>query len=510
MPNAVEMIGITKRFGSVVANDDVTFAVRAGEVHALLGENGAGKSTLMSVLAGLYQADAGTLLLHDSPVRLQSPRDALEHGVGMVYQHFMLVDSFTVAENATLGMRGKRLDLPAIERELTEVSERFGMHVNPKAYIWQLSVGEQQRVEIVRLLYRGAKILIFDEPTAVLTPQEADALIATLRGMAAQGFAIIFISHKLDEVLKVADRITILRRGRTVTTIDARDADRPTLASLMVGRTMLENLRHSSVALGADVLTIRDLKAKGETGLLALDGVHLSVRAGEIVGIAGVAGNGQRELAETVTGLRPIVGGEVRVGDRVINGCSPQQVIALGVAHIPEDRSGTGLIPSLDLSDNLILKDYRRVPLARGAFLNGRAIKEFAERLLREYNVSAPGPETKARLLSGGNQQKLLIARELSGEPRLVVAVHPTRGVDIGATEAIHQLLLDQRDRGAAILLISEDLDELLALADRVAVLYSGRVMGTVASDGADREQIGLMMAGTSLHTVGASKDVTV
>ena len=506
-PNAVEMIGVTKRFGSVVANDDVSFAVRAGEVHALLGENGAGKSTLMSVLAGLYQADAGTLLLHAKPVRLQSPRDALAQGVGMVYQHFMLIDSFTVAENAMLGLRKQRLDTAVVERELAAVSERFGMHVNPKARIWQLSVGEQQRVEIVRLLYRGAKILIFDEPTAVLTPQEAEKLIATLRDMAAQGFSIIFISHKLDEVLAVADRITVLRRGRTVTTIDRKDADRPTLARLMVGRPMLESLRREPTELGPEVLAINDLRAHGENGFPALDGVSLTVRAGEILGIAGVAGNGQRELAETITGLRPITGGEVRVNDQVINNRSPQSIIAMGVAHIPEDRAGTGLIPTLNLSDNLILKEYRRKPLARGALLDSRAIKDFAERLLREYQVASPGPEAKARLLSGGNQQKLLVARELSGEPRLIVAVHPTRGVDIGATEAIHQLLLDERKRGVAVLLISEDLDELLVLADRVAVLFAGKVMGTVACADADLEHIGLMMAGTPAQVARGSED---
>lgn len=500
--NAVELTSVTKRFGSVVANDNVTFAAQVGEVHALLGENGAGKSTLMSVLAGLYRPDAGTIAVNGAVQHFRSPRDAIAQGIGMVYQHFMLVDSLTVAENAMLGQAGHgvRLHTAPVERELAELGQRYGLAVDPRARIWQLSVGEQQRVEILRLLYRGAKVLVFDEPTAVLTPQEAAGLIGTLRDMAADGLCIIFISHKLDEVLAVADRITVLRHGRTVTTVERRATNRHELARLMVGRELMGVVADQPQAVAGDagvvILEVRGLSAEGDKGVRALQGVELQVRSGEILGIAGVAGNGQRELAEVITGLRRATSGEVRIGGQDTTRCSPREIVAAGVAHIPEDRNGTGLIPSLDLQDNLILKHYRQQPLARGLFLNGAAIGNFADRLLSKYNVAAPSRAAKARLLSGGNQQKLLLARELSGQPRLIVAVHPTRGVDVGATEAIHRLLLAQRSRGAAVLLISEDLDELLALSDRIAVLYEGKVMDTVPARGADVGYLGLLMAG--------------
>src|SRR5690242_6001271 len=496
--NAVEMTGITKRFAGVVANDAVNFTAQAGEVHALLGENGAGKSTLMSVLAGLYHPDAGTMAINGQPVQFRSPRDAIAHGVGMVYQHFMLVDSLTVAENAMLGQpaRGLRLDTAGVEQELTRLSERYRLRVDPRARIWQLSVGEQQRVEILRLLYRGAKILIFDEPTAVLTPQEAADLVQTLRHMAAEGFCIIFISHKLDEVLAVADRITVLRRGRVVATTEARASDRRALARLMVGREVEFKVNRPAAAPGHVVLSVQGLQAHGDRGLPALAGVDLQICEGEILGVAGVAGNGQRELAEVITGLRLASGGQVRLWGREMTGRSPRQMVAAGVAHVPEDRIGTGLIPSLDIVDNLILKNYRQPPVAQGPFLNGYAADAFSDRLIVEYKIATPNRAVRVGLLSGGNQQKVLLARELAGEPKLLVAVHPTRGVDIGATEAIHQLLIAQRARGAAILLISEDLDELLALSDRIAVLYEGRVMGTVDAATADIAHLGLLMAG--------------
>src|SRR5688500_12103388 len=458
--NAVEMTGITKRFAGVVANDKVDFAVRSGEVHALLGENGAGKSTLMSILAGLYRPDEGSITLHGRPAQLHSPRDAIAHGIGMVYQHFMLVDSLTVAENAMLGQKGRGLGLDTfqVERELDVLSWRYNLRIDPKAKIWQLSVGEQQRVEILRLLYRGAKILVFDEPTAVLTPQEADDLVQTLRHMAFEGFSIIFISHKLDEVLAVADTITVLRRGRVVGTVAAVKSDKASLARLMVGRDLSFESNYSPLDKGDIVLEVRGLNARGNRGLPALHDVDLEIHQGEILGIAGVAGNGQRELAEVVTGLRPSTGGRVILDGKDVTGCTPAQVVDAGVAHIPEDRLGTGLISSLNLEDNVILKNYRKSPIARGPFIDGKATASFADRLVQEYSVTAPGRSHKTGLLSGGNQQKLLLARELSGQPRLIVAVHPTRGVDIGATELIHSLLLEQRARGAAVLLISEDL----------------------------------------------------
>ena len=503
--NAVEMTGITKRFAGVVANDKVDFAVRSGEVHALLGENGAGKSTLMSILAGLYHPDEGNISLHGQPVRLHSPRDAIAHGIGMVYQHFMLVESLTVAENAMLGQKGRGLglDTSSVERELEVLSQRYNLRIDPRARIWQLSVGEQQRVEILRLLYRGAKILVFDEPTAVLTPQEAEGLVGTLRQMAREGFSIIFISHKLGEVLAVADTVTVLRRGRVVGTVKAANSDKASLARLMVGRDIALESSHSTSHNGSEgrkVLEVRHLSALGNRGLPALNDVDIDIHEGEILGIAGVAGNGQRELAEVITGLRPPTSGRVAIDGKDMTGSSPAQVVDAGVAHVPEDRLGTGLIPSLGLSDNVILKNYRIPPIARGPFIVGQAAAAFTDRLVEEYSVTAPGRTHKTGLLSGGNQQKLLLARELSGQPRLIVAVHPTRGVDIGATELIHGLLSAQRARGAAVLLISEDLDELMALSDTISVLYEGRIMGTVKAQDADIEHLGMMMAGTPIE----------
>ena len=377
-----------------------------------------------------------------------------------------------------------------------ELAQRYRLQVDVGARIWQLSVGEQQRVEILRLLYRGARVLIFDEPTAVLTPQESAELVGTLRHMAASGFCIIFISHKLDEVLAVADRITVLRRGKVVASTAAADSDRRSLARMMIGRDIVFDHDPRAPAAGATALEVRGLQARGDKGLPALRGVDLDVRSGEILGIAGVAGNGQRELAETIAGLRPATGGSVRVAGIDRTNRAADEIVAAGVAHIPEDRLGTGLIASLGLDDNLILKRYRSTPLARGLFLDGRAIDAFARQLVQSYDVMPPVLGTRVGLLSGGNQQKLLLARELSGDPRVIVAVHPTRGVDVGASVAIQRLLLAQRRRGAAILLISEDLDELLTLADRVAVLFEGRIMGTLPAANADVEHIGLMMAG--------------
>lgn len=503
---AVAMHGISKRFGPVVANDGVEFVSAWGEVHALVGENGAGKSTLMGILAGLYRPDEGVVTIDGAPVRFRSPRDAIAHGIGMVYQHFMLVDPFTVAENVVLGERtsGVALELPRIEQRLRELSDTYGLGVDPRARIWQLSVGEQQRVEILRLLYLGAKILVFDEPTAVLTPQEAKSLIRTLRGLAAQGFTVIFISHKLDEVLEVADRISILRRGKVVATMPTAETDRRTLARLMVGRELAAFVAnpsaepHEDVPTGDVVLALRGVEAIGEKGLPALRDVTLDVRAGETLGIAGVAGNGQTELAEVITGLRRSTKGTIQVSGSEVTNRPAAEIARTGVAHVPEDRLATGLIGGMDLSANAILRNYGAAPLSRGSLLVNKAIAAFTDRLIYDHDVKTPGRWAKVRNLSGGNQQKLLMGRELVGEPRLIVAVHPTRGVDIGATEAIHSALRQQRTRGAATLLISEDLDELLAVSDRIAVLFDGRVMGIVAARDADPEQLGLMMAGVT------------
>lgn len=510
-PPAIAMRQISKRFGPVVANDRVSFDVRSGEVHALVGENGAGKTTLMSILTGIYQPDEGVIEVDGRPVRFQAPSDAIAAGIGMVHQHFMLIEPFTVAENVVLGLpprkRGiEKLDTAAVERELVELSGQYGLEIDPKAYIWQLSLGEQQRVEIVRLLHRGARILILDEPTAVLTPQESRALIRVLCDMAARGFAVVFISHKLDEVLAVADRITVLRRGQTVKTLVAGETDRRELARLMVGRELASAVEGESFTSEpasvskSPVLVVSRLHADGDRGFPALNGIDLAVHAGEVVGIAGVAGNGQRELAETLTGLRRATGGTIRLGETDITNRPAREIAEEGVAHVPEDRLLTGLVGTMDLAGNAILRQYRDDPISRGPFLIERKIQEFTESLLSEYDVQPARRSAKVGLLSGGNQQKLLLGRELSGRPRAIVAMHPTRGVDVGASETIRKLLALQRQRGAAILLISEDLDELLAVCDRIAVIYEGRITGVLDARGASLEEIGLLMTGGGLE----------
>lgn len=512
-PPAIEMTGITKRFAGVVANEDVRFTARYGEVHALIGENGAGKSTLMSILAGLYRPDEGEIVIEGQAAQLRSPRDAIQRGIGMVYQHFMLVEPFTVAENVLLGRdgTGSWLRTRDVEGELRALGARYGLDVDPAALVWQLSVGEQQRVEILRLLHRGARILVFDEPTAVLTPQESDALLATMRGMAAEGLCVIFISHKLNEVLSVSDRITVLRRGKVVDTVESRDCDRHKLAEMMVGRRLASLVEHpedeglSHEQPRDPLLQIEGLVVDGDKGRRAVAGIDLTVRGGEVLGIAGVAGNGQRELAEAITGLRRASAGRVRVDGRDVTNESPGMIAGAGVAHIPEDRLATGLAGGMDVADNAALRDYRSAPLSRGPFLVTRAIAAFTDRLIGEYQIKTPSRKTRVRSLSGGNQQKLLIARELEGEPKVVVAVHPTRGVDIGATETIHGLLDQQRHRGAAVLLISEDLDELTALSDRVAVLYAGRVAGVMPAREATADRVGPLMAGLTVETQGGN-----
>lgn len=496
-PPLVSMVAITKRFGPVVANDAVSFEACSGEVHALLGENGAGKSTLMSILAGLYRPDSGEIRLEGRPVVFRSPRDAIRAGIGMVYQHFMLVDALTVAENIALGARqqGVWVDLSRIRRDLSALGERYGFTIDPDARIWQLSLGERQRVEILRLLAYGARILVFDEPTAVLTPQEADQLLATVRRMADQGLCIIFISHKLREVLTVADRITVLRRGQVVGTIEAARADQRELARLMVGRDVDLPRRHARQA-GRPRLEAKGLVARDDRGRLALQGVDLTLHAGEILAIAGVAGNGQRELAECLTGLRPVVQGTVRVESRDLTNRPPRAFLEAGVAYVPEDRLGTGLCAGLSLWENAVLRSYRHPSFSRGLLFVRQAARTFANQLLVRYQVVPAQIDSLAGILSGGNQQKVLLGRELAFQPRIIIAVHPTRGVDVGATEVIYRALLEQRESGAAILLISEDLDELLTLSDRIAVLYEGRLFGPFPTEQTDRSHLGLLMAG--------------
>jgi general nucleoside transport system ATP-binding protein len=495
------MRGIVKRFPGVLANDGVDFEAAAGEVHALLGENGAGKSTLSNILTGLYRPDEGEIFIDGERMQFQAPRDALDAGIFMVHQHFRLVEPFTVAENVVLGdHRGEgrtfRLRQRAIERRVAELSTRYGLAVDPRARIWQLSLGEQQRVEILKALYREARILILDEPTAVLTPQESDVLFETLREMAAEGRTVIFISHKLHEVKAVADRVTVLRGGHSIATVSAADATLRSLAALMVGRELDGGQAVRARSAREPVLELAQVWADGDRGGAAVKGASLVVRAGEIVAVAGVAGNGQRELAEVVAGMRPATEGTVRIGGKPVRGGDPRAAIAAGVAYVPEDRLGTGVAPSLSIAANLVLKGYRESHASRGPLLRLGKIRERAVELIQRYRIAAPGPAAPARLLSGGNLQKVVLAREFSGKPRLVVAGSPTRGLDVGAIETVHAYLREAAADGVGVLLISEDLDEILLLADRIVVMYEGAVAGETSRDGAGVEEIGLMMAG--------------
>jgi len=500
-PPAVAMRGITKRFPGVIANERVDFEAAAGEVHALLGENGAGKSTLSNILTGLYRPDDGEIFVDGRQVHFHAPRDALEAGISMVHQHFRLVEPFTVAENVVLGdHRGEgrtfRLRPRAIEQRVAELSKRYGLAVDPRARIWQLSLGEQQRVEILKALYREARILILDEPTAVLTPQEADVLFETMREMAAEGRTVIFISHKLHEVKAVADRVTVLRGGHSLGTVEAADATPRSLAALMVGRELDGGGEAPARTAGEPVLELEGIWTQGDRGEAAVRGASLVVRGGEIVALAGVAGNGQRELAETIVGIRMPTAGSVRVSGKPLRGGDPRRAIAAGIAYVPEDRLGTGVSPSLSIASNLVLKSYRGRSASHGPLLRLRRIRENAIAMIRHYRIAAPGPAAPARLLSGGNLQKVVLAREFSGEPRLLVAAAPTRGLDVGAIETVHAYLREAAGQGVGILLLSEDLDEIRALSDRIIVIYEGRVTGEFDPERATVEEIGLAMAG--------------
>jgi ABC-type uncharacterized transport system ATPase subunit len=506
----VEMRGIVKRFPGVLANDHVDFEVRAGEIHALLGENGAGKSTLMNVLAGLYRPDAGDIRVNGHAAAFASPRDAIKAGLGMVHQHFMLVPSQTVTENVLLGLDEPRfvMNLAKYDAKVAAVAERFGLQVAPAAKVWQLSVGEQQRVEILKMLYRGAEVLIMDEPTAVLAPQEIEALFTTLRSMVAQGKSVIFISHKLQEVTAIADRVTVLRRGAvTAASIPSEGVSRQALARLMVGREVIFRLDKGPSKPAEVVLDVRDVHAENDKGLHALRGFSLNVRAGEIVGLAGVAGNGQSELSQVITGLRKCEEGQVFLHGESLGNRNTLFGIRHGMAYIPEDRTHVGTAPNLSITDNVIMKKYREAPISRGGLLDMAAAARFARELKQAYDIMAPNVSTPVRLLSGGNLQRVILAREISGKPAFIVAVQPTRGLDVGAIEGVQRLLLAQREAGAAILLISEELEELLSLSDRVYVIYEGRSMGELATDttgsGAKLIQtVGLMMTGTPLDEI--------
>jgi ABC-type uncharacterized transport system ATPase subunit len=497
-PSVVEMSGITKRFGPVVANDAIDLDLRPGEVHALLGENGAGKTTLMNILSGIYRADEGTILVDGEPVLMRTPAQALALGIGMVHQHFRLVENFTAAENVHLGWHetARRLTIEELARRTEQVGEHYGLPVDPLARVWQLSVGEQQRVEILRVLARGARVLILDEPTAVLTPAEAGGLFSVMRSLAAVGKTVVFISHKLEEVLQASLRVTVLRGGRKMVTLPRSECDHRTLARLMMGQELVFRAGRKELPPGRVILEMVGAHASSDRSIAALRGIDLSVREGEVVGVAGVAGNGQRELAESLTGIRPLTAGSLTIDARDMRNRSPQEFARAGVGHIPEDRTGEGLVGIASVTKNAILREYVRPPISGKFRLRIREADRFARRLLEETHVAIPTPRLPVRYLSGGNQQRLVAGRETRVAFRLLVAVHPTRGLDVGATDRIRQVLLDQRNRGGGVLLISEDLDELLLVSDRIVVLYEGRIVGEFVSEGANREEIGLLMGG--------------
>jgi simple sugar transport system ATP-binding protein len=498
-PYAVEMENIVIRFPGVLANDHVNLTLEQGEIHALLGENGAGKSTLMNALSGLYKPSSGTIKVFGEVAHFNSPRDAINKGIGMVHQHFMLVPTQTVTENILLGLDDPRffVNLPEYDKKILELQDQYGLHVDPKAKIWQISVGEQQRVEILKTLYRGANILILDEPTAVLAPQEIEELMSTMRSMVNQGKSIIFISHKLHEVTEVADRVTVLRKGKVTAEGHSMEGlTKKDLAELMVGRSVVFSIQKKYQKPGDVVLDVEKVNAENNKGVAALRDLSLEVRGGEILGIAGVAGNGQSELAEVITGLRPCQG-SIKINGKNVANRPPIVSIRSGVSHIPEDRTHVGSAPNLSITENTIMKNYCDDPIGNGWSINFTSARKFARKLKDSYDIMAPGVSTLARNLSGGNLQKVILAREISSKPQLMVAMQPTRGLDVGAIESIQKLLLEQRESGTAILLISEELEELLSLSDRIAVIYEGEIMGIVEADSADINQIGLMMTGS-------------
>jgi simple sugar transport system ATP-binding protein len=493
------MKGVVKRFPGVLANDHVDFDVRAGEVHALLGENGAGKSTLMKILYGMYAPDKGEIWLNDKLVSINSPVDAIELGIGMIHQHFMLVDTLTVTENVALGLlssRGPLTDLNRVSERILELAQVYGLQVDPDAYIWQLAVGQRQRVEIIKALYRGAALLILDEPTSVLTPQEVDEFFATIRRMVQDGHAIIFISHKLHEVIDISNRVTVLRDGKRIDSCPTEGCTKADLARMMVGREVIMQPQIAHVERGEVRLALKDLCAQNDREMPALRGVNLELYSGEILGLAGVSGNGQRELAEVITGLRTITQGQVFLEGKDVTGQSPGALTEQRLAYIPEERMKDGIVQEFSVAENTVLRDHDKKPFSRSGFLILRVIADYADKLIKNFKIKTPSRETPAKNLSGGNIQKVVLARELSREPRVLIAAQPTRGVDIGATEYVHARLLEQRQQGTAILLISEDLDEILVLSDRIAVIYEGQIMGVVARDDATLEQLGLLMAG--------------
>ncbi|MFZ5354711.1 MAG: ABC transporter ATP-binding protein [Bacillota bacterium] len=502
MPTVIEMKGISKTFPGIKANDNICLSVEQGEIHVLLGENGAGKSTLMNILYGLYHPDEGEILVKGKPVRINNPNVAISMGIGMVHQHFMLVPPFTVTENIILGSepsKGVVLDINRAKKEVEEISKKYELKVDPDAKIQDISVGMQQRVEILKTLYRGAEILILDEPTAVLTPQEIEELGVIMKSLVSQGKTIILITHKLKEVMAMSDRVTIIRRGKVIDTLNTADTNIDELAEKMVGRKVNLTVEKNENKAGTPVLEVKGLKALDNRDLEAVKGVDFEVKGGEILGIAGVDGNGQHELIEAITGLRKTIAGEVLINGKEITGKAPKDIIASGVGHIPEDRHKRGLVLNFSLFENCILGSHRSKAYSKGKFsLNYTKIREHARKLIAEFDVRTPNEKVKARALSGGNQQKLIIAREVDRDPYLCIAAQPTRGLDVGAIEFVHKRLVELRDSGKAVLLVSLELDEIMSLSDRIAVMYDGKIVGVMDAKDATEKKLGILMAGGS------------
>jgi simple sugar transport system ATP-binding protein len=484
----------------VLANDHIELDLQEGEIHALLGENGAGKTTLMNILYGLYQPDQGEIFVRGKPVKIHSPGDAISVGIGMVHQHFMLIPVFTVTENVMLGEESVRygnfLDRKKVAEKVSQISGQYNLQVDPLAYVKDLPVGVQQRVEIIKLLYREADILILDEPTAVLTPQEADELFKIMRMLAQRGKSIIFITHKLREVLDVADRITVIRRGKVIGSAKPEEADQAMLAEMMVGRAVNLELEKQPAKISGEVLRVENLVVLDERHQVAVDDVSFTVQAGEIFGVAGVQGNGQTELVEAVTGLRTPLSGKITLLEHDITHATPRQITELSSAHVPEDRQMDGLVLAFPVSDNLILNTYYQAPFSKGVILQEEAIQTTAQRLIREFDIRTPSSATLVGSLSGGNQQKVIVAREFSRPIKFLVASQPTRGLDVGSVEYIHGRILEKRDQGCAVLLVSPELDEIMALSDRIAVMYRGKIIDILPAEQATKERVGLLMAG--------------
>jgi ABC-type uncharacterized transport system ATPase subunit len=500
MPPILELRNITKRFPGVLANDHIDLALEEGEIHVLLGENGAGKTTLMNILYGLYDPDEGEIIVRGQKADIKEPNDAIALGIGMVHQHFMLIPVLTVAENVMLGVEsiknGIVLDRKSSAERITEISQQYGLEVDPNAKVEDIPVGVQQRVEIIKLLYRSADILILDEPTAVLTPQEADDLFEVLHSLVAQGKSIIFITHKLREVLEIADRITVLRRGKIVGSTTPQEADESKLAEMMVGRPVELKVHKEEAQPGHVVLDVRDLVVADDQMNQTVAGVSFEVQAGEVLGIAGVQGNGQTELVEALTGLRSVVSGSIHIDGQECANASPRYITELGTAHVPEDRQRDGLVMSYPVADNMVLNTYYLPPFAKGIVMQQTPIAEAASKRVEQFDVRTPSIEVPASNLSGGNQQKVIVAREFSRPIKLLIASQPTRGLDVGSIEYIHRRVIEKRDDGCAVLVVSSELNEIMALADRIAVMYKGRIIDTVPARGTSSRHLGLLMAG--------------